>query len=112
MGVLKDAAILLYKYPLTFAALGAAATLVAPVAAVTLAGPLRPWARRILSDALAVRREATRIASESKDAYADLLAEVESESAMGAAAAKSEPFTSRVRSVTEPTAHAASPAAA
>jgi hypothetical protein len=73
--LLLETARLIQKYPLSFLALGAAAALAMPVAAVVSAGALRPWARRVLSSTVALRREATRIAAESREAYSDLLAE-------------------------------------
>jgi hypothetical protein len=75
--LLLEAARLVQKYPLTFLAVGAAAALALPVAAVVTAGALRPWARRVLASSVAVRREAVRIAAESREAYADLRAEAD-----------------------------------
>jgi hypothetical protein len=54
--------------------------------AVSTAPALRPWARRVLSGALAVRGEARRIAAESQEAYGDLLAEALREGGAGVAA--------------------------
>jgi hypothetical protein len=79
MGAFVDTTRLVQKYPLTFLAISAAATLALPVLSVSTASALRPWAKRILKDALAVRREALRILAESTEAYADLRAEVEAE---------------------------------
>lgn len=73
--LLLETARLIQKYPLSFLAVGAAAVLALPVAAVVTAGALRPWAKRVLSGSVSVRREAVRIAAESREAYADLLAE-------------------------------------
>lgn len=73
--LLLETARLVQKYPLSFLAFGAAATLALPVVAVVTAGALRPWARRVLSSGVALRREAGRIAAESRESYADLLAE-------------------------------------
>lgn len=73
--LLVETARLVQKYPLSFLAFGAAAALALPVAAVVTAGALRPWARRILSSSVAIRREAVRLAAESREAYSDLLAE-------------------------------------
>ena len=81
MGALADATRLVQKYPLTFLAASAVAAVVLPVFSVSTAASLRPWAKRILSSALSVRREALRIAAESTETYADLLAEVIAESA-------------------------------
>jgi hypothetical protein len=79
MGALLDTKLLLQKHPLTFLSLGAAAILVAPILSVSTSAALRPWAKRILANAFSVRREAQRIAAESKEAYADLVAEVMNE---------------------------------
>jgi hypothetical protein len=73
--LLVETARLVQKYPLSFLAFGAAATLALPVVAVVTAGAFRPWARRVLSSGVAIRREASRIAAESRESYADLLAE-------------------------------------
>lgn len=73
--LLLETARLIQKYPLSFLAVGAATALALPVAAVVTAGALRPWARRVLASSAALRREAVRIAAESREAYADLLAE-------------------------------------
>jgi len=73
--LLLETARLIQKYPLSFLTVGAAAALALPVAAVVTAGALRPWARRVLWSSAAIRREAVRIAAESREAYADLLAE-------------------------------------
>jgi len=86
MSVLGDVRVLLLRYPITFLALGVAAAAIAPVVAVSTAPALRPWARRVLSGALAVRGEARRIAAESQEAYGDLLAEAVREGGAGAAA--------------------------
>lgn len=75
MGALADTTRLLQKYPLTFLAASAVAAVALPIFSVSTAAALRPWAKRILSNAFSVRREAQRIAAESKEAYADLLAE-------------------------------------
>jgi hypothetical protein len=82
MGVLGDVRSLLLKYPITFLAFGAAAAATLPVVAVSSAPALRPWARRVLAGAIALRGEARRMAAESQEAYADLLAEVETEAAV------------------------------
>lgn len=81
MGALADTALLLHKYPLTFLAVSAAAAVVLPVFSVSTSSALRPWAKRILGNALSLRSEAQRVAAESREAYADLLAEVIMESA-------------------------------
>lgn len=73
--LLLETARLIQKYPLSFLAVGAATALALPVAAVVTAGALRPWARRVLASSAALCREAVRIAAESREAYADLLAE-------------------------------------
>ena len=73
--LLVETARLVQKYPLSFLAFGAAATLALPVVAVVTAGALRPWARRVLSSGAAIRHEVARIAAESRESYADLLAE-------------------------------------
>lgn len=86
MSVLGDVRVLLLRYPITFLALGAAAAAIAPVMAVSTAPALRPWARRVLSGALAVRGEARRIAAESQEAYENLLAEALREGGAGVAA--------------------------
>jgi hypothetical protein len=75
--LLLETARLIQKYPLSVLAVGAAAVLALPVAAVVTAGALRPWARRVLWSSAAIRREAGRIAAESREAYADLLAEAD-----------------------------------
>jgi hypothetical protein len=81
MGALVETTRLVQKYPLTFLAASAVAAVALPIFSVSTAAALRPWAKRILSGALSVRREAQRVAAESKEAYADLLAEVSSDSA-------------------------------
>jgi hypothetical protein len=81
MGALADTARLIQKYPLTFLAASAAAAVALPVLSVSTSLALRPWAKRILGSALSVQKEAQRIAAESREAYADLLAEVVLESA-------------------------------
>lgn len=73
--LLVETARLVQKYPLSFLAFGAAAALALPVVSVVTAGALRPWARRVLASGVALRREAGRIAAESRESYADLLAE-------------------------------------
>ena len=73
--LLLETARLVQKYPLSFLAFGAAAALALPVVSVVTAGALRPWARRVLSSGVAIRREAERIAAESRESDADLLAE-------------------------------------
>jgi hypothetical protein len=73
--LLLETARLVQKYPLSFLAFGAAAALALPVVSVVTAGALRPWARRVLSSGVALRRDASRIAAESRESYADLLAE-------------------------------------
>lgn len=77
MGALGDVKSLLLKYPITFLAFGAAAAAALPVVTVSTAPALRPWARRVLAGAIAFSGEARRMAAESQEAYADLLAEVE-----------------------------------
>jgi hypothetical protein len=79
MGAFVDTTHLVQKYPLTFLAISAAAAVALPVLSVSTSSALRPWAKRILADVLAVRREALRIVAESTEAYADLRAEVEAE---------------------------------
>jgi hypothetical protein len=81
MGALFDTTRLVQKYPLTFLAVSAVAAVALPVFSVSTAAALRPWAKWILSNALSVRREAQRVAAESREAYADLLAEISSDSA-------------------------------
>jgi hypothetical protein len=75
MGALHDVKDLVLRYPLTFLAFGAAAAAALPVVAVSTSSALRPWARRIVASALAIRGEASRVAAESREAYADLVAE-------------------------------------
>ena len=79
MGAFAETTSLVQKYPLTFLAAAALAAVAFPVVTVSMASPLRPWAKRILRSALAARGELQRIAAESKEAYADLYAEVEGE---------------------------------
>ena len=98
MGALADTTRLLHKYPLTFLAASAVAAVALPIFSVSTAAALRPWAKRILSNAFSVRREAQRIAAESREAYADLLAE-----ALAPAARPPEP------TATEPLARRAAP---
>lgn len=81
MGLLRDVTVLLCKYPISFIAMGAMGAAAVPVASVALGPALRPIARRVLARALAVRSEAQRVAAESREAYADLLAEAEQEAA-------------------------------
>lgn len=81
MGLLRDVTALLSRYPISFIAMGAVGAAAVPVASVALGPALRPIARRVLARALAVRSEALRVAAESREAYADLLAEAEQEAA-------------------------------
>ena len=75
MGVLADTTSLVQKYPITFLAVSALAALCLPMLSVSTSAALRPFAKRILTTALAARREAARAIAESKEAYADLVAE-------------------------------------
>ena len=61
---------------------------------VSASSALRPVAKRILANALSVRREARRIAAESREAYDDLIAEVMSDAEGDVA-----PRTSRIHAV-------------
>jgi hypothetical protein len=83
MGILVEAKALVEKYPLSSLGLGAVALAVTPVLAVSMAGALRPWAKRIVLNAIFVRREALRVFAESKEGYVDLVAEALRESDAG-----------------------------
>jgi hypothetical protein len=96
MGVLADTTSLVQKYPITFLAVSALAALCLPVLSVTTSSALRPFAKRILTNALAARREAERAIAESKEAYADLVAEATLEADYRADQRRREPAASPV----------------
>src|SRR5262245_34807391 len=79
MGALHDTKLLLENHPLTFLTVGVVVAIAVPVLSVSTSAALRPWAKRIVATAPALRREARRIAAESREAYADLVAEVVNE---------------------------------
>jgi len=80
MGFVKDTADHIRKYPLEFLVLGAAAAVVVPVAAVTLAPALRPHAKRIVRTGLNLMEGLQVVAAEAQEAFSDLIAEVELDS--------------------------------